>query len=246
MAGYYRRRKRTGSKRKGFKKSKPRATMSTAMVKRLIRSEQETKYVDANLNFYLTTSELPSGISMQYKNEGVVEANYESHPHIASGAASYQRVGNKVFVEYMSIKWLLQNTANVGTVTVDHSLARILIVMYQDTSPNIGGVLDYADDLGGDSPVFAHYKGTATNAYKVLYDRTFVPRSTVAGGVGGTDVVTGGQSWYINKKIRIGKEITFSSNASQTPNGFPIVAYAFHNDGSYSMRGQTRFAFKDA
>lgn len=246
MSGYYRRRKRTGTKRKGFKKTKPRATMSTAMVKRLIRSEQETKHVDANLNFYLTGVELPSGISMIYKNEGVTEASFEAHPHIASGAAAYQRIGNKVYVQSMTIKWLLQHGSTIEAPSpYDHPLARILVVLYQDVAPNAGGCLDYADDYGTDSPVFAHYKSTATNSYKVLYDRTFAPGSTVQGGAS-TDIVKGGESWMIQKRISINREVSFNSNASATPGGYPIVVYAFHDGGTWSMRGSTRFTFKDA
>lgn len=254
---YKRKRKGAAGGRKSYKRSKP--IISKAAIKSVIRSEMETKHVDAYLNTAFTEAVTPGALSCTFRNEATLETATSHMPRILSGASAFQRVGNKVFLKSMQIRFQVSTVPNFEVVASRPTIARVVVVQFTDSIPNASGFLDNLDSEPGLSPVLAQYKTTTNTPYRILYDRVFteerVKGFTEVDVLGTTTpaYAVGGESWYIHKTFKINRELSFGSNASTAPLQNPIAVYAFADDDNvgtmtptWYIRGTVRFSYKDA
>lgn len=253
---YKRKRKGGSSSGRGMKRQRAKGpTLSTAQIKRLIRSEQETKHVDATFLHLVTEATQPVAMTLTYANEGIPGVTTNSHPSITTGSASYQRVGNKCRLMHMEFKAHVYSLPSFEVVASYPSIVRIMVVQYTEAVTNANSFLDTVDSIPSTAPVLANYRTDPATPYRVLYDRVLSPdRIKGFADIGSVPTYcVGGESYLVRKSIRINRDVGFGSQTSTAPNNNPIGIYCFVDDDNtastvpeWRIRGTVRFFYKDS
>lgn len=256
-------RKRGGSAKKYTRKRQKSSgaawsgtLLSKAQVKRLIRTEKETKVADCVVFGVASEHVATTPLTIGRYNEGNQLSDSTAQPFLHLGGGEGQRIGNEVFVNSLQLRLQVHSTPNYETVASRPSVVRLMIVMF-DTSPSNTNASTFleTENFPNLAPSLAQYRTDASVKYRVLYDRVFSPDrgNGLAFDSGVSAYPTGGTSYFIKKTIRINKSVIYDHGTEQRPSRNPIYVYLINDDDNiivqnpvWGVRGTMRYKYTDA